>query len=345
MTANIKKAVFLAIVVALMIALPLLAGCGATATSVEPTADNFQLGPKPTGPERYVQDLAGILTDEEEKRLVDLSTKVEKDTTAEILFLTVTIADPDNINDLATRAGHEWGVGKADKDNGIVIAVGAKPGDFTSTNQGTRKRKGFIATGYGSEGPITDLQANDIFESQMKPAFLGNRWGDGLYAGGNAVAELFYAEKNGTGVANLTEPAVNRGVEETSGDSAGIILTIGVFGLLCAILGFWLIPPLFSKDIEDEAYTPTYSPHNDEDDGGVDLGTLAAGAVLGPSLGSSRSMDDTEGEDYHRSRRAPSDDDSGSSFSSGGGFDSGGFDSGGSFGGGDLGGGGGGGDC
>lgn len=51
--------------------------------------------------------------------------------------------------DYAFKIGNTWGVGKADKDNGIVILI--KP---TSTDGG---RSLFIATGKGLEGAIPDL--------------------------------------------------------------------------------------------------------------------------------------------------------------------------------------------
>lgn len=347
--AKVKQAVFLLIALVLLASLPVLAGCEANASSDVSKASEYELPSKPTGPSRYVQDLAGILTPEEEKKLVDLSTQVEKDTTAEMLFITVEVSDPDNLRSLADRVLHEWGVGKAETDNGVVIAVAAKPGDFTSINGGTRKRKYAISTGYGTEGYLTDLKAKDIAEEQMVPMFQKNMWGEGLYAGGNAVAALFYAEKAGTSMpsaVNQADPVMGE-VEENTSNSTGIIFSVALIGFFVLIFGMWLGFPLLSRSKEEEAeermLTPTYSPSIDDDNGEVGSGILMTGAIIGSTLGDSESPDDSEAEEYHHRRRSyDNDDDSGSSSSSGidfGSGSSGGLDFG-SFGGGDGGGGG-----
>ncbi len=337
MTANIKKASLLSIAVALLIALPFIVGCEATAKSDAPTADSFQLPTKPTGPNRYVQDLAGILTPNEEKQLVDLSAKVEKETTAEMLFLTVEIDDPDNLRGLADRVLHEWGVGKQDKDNGIVIAVAAKPGDFMSINTGTRKRQYSISTGYGTEGIVPDLKANEIAEAKMVPHFKSNEWAEGLSAGGSAVADLFYADKRASGVAD-SEGQTDLVSSSVMPPTFVIILALFTLIGLTALVGYFLL----FKGSEEETYTPSIV---DIDDDEPLLGTLATGAVLGSTLGSNESSGDS-GEEHHRPHRSYSDDDDGSSSSSSSGNDSGssGLDIG-SFGGGDGGGGGASGGC
>ncbi|MDX2172027.1 MAG: TPM domain-containing protein [Bacteroidota bacterium] len=56
----------------------------------------------------------------------------------------------------ATAIGQQWGVGKKDKNNGVVILI--KP------TGGQGKRKLFIAVGYGLEGAIPDLATKKIRE-------------------------------------------------------------------------------------------------------------------------------------------------------------------------------------
>lgn len=341
-TANVKKASLLLIAVAFLIALPLVIGCEATARSDAPTADSFQLPAKPTGPNRYVQDLAGILTPNEEKRLVDLATKVEKSTTAEMLFLTVEIDDPDNLRGLADRVLHEWGVGKQDKDNGIVIAVAAKPGDFTSINTGTRKRRYSISTGYGTEGIIPDLKANEIAETKMVPLFQKNEWAEGLNAGGSAVADLFYADTSANGATDSEGQADLAPGNDLVSNNGMPPLFVTVLAFIALIgLSAYIVYALSFKKTEEDTYTP---PIVDVEDDEPLLGTFLTGAVLESTLESSEPADDS-GEEYHRPRHSYSDDGGGGSSSSSS-DDSGssGFDIG-SFGGGGGGGGGASGDC
>lgn len=66
----------------------------------------------------------------------------------------------------ATAIGQEWGVGKKDKNNGVVILI--KP----TGGQGNRAL--FIAVGYGLEGAIPDLATKKIRENLMYP-YLKNK--------------------------------------------------------------------------------------------------------------------------------------------------------------------------
>lgn len=66
----------------------------------------------------------------------------------------------------ATAIGQEWGVGKKDKNNGVVILI--KP----TGGQGNRAL--FIAVGYGLEGAIPDLATKKIRGNLMYP-YLKNK--------------------------------------------------------------------------------------------------------------------------------------------------------------------------
>jgi uncharacterized protein len=61
----------------------------------------------------------------------------------------------------ATELGNKWGVGKADKNNGIVILI--KP------SGGKGQRNLFISVGYGLEGAIPDLATKRIRDEEMYP--------------------------------------------------------------------------------------------------------------------------------------------------------------------------------
>lgn len=73
----------------------------------------------------------------------------------------ICIVITDDLNGLsdeqyATAIGQEWGVGKKDKNNGVVILI--KP------TGGQGKRALFIAVGYGLEGAIPDLATKKVRE-------------------------------------------------------------------------------------------------------------------------------------------------------------------------------------
>ena len=65
--------------------------------------------------------------------------------------------------EFATGVGERWGVGDAQFDNGVVVAISPK----------TIERRGqvFIAVGYGLEGILPDATVNRIIDNEVIPEF------------------------------------------------------------------------------------------------------------------------------------------------------------------------------
>lgn len=72
------------------------------------------------------------------------------------------------IEDVAEQVFRKWKLGKAGKDNGLLILL--------SIND----RKTRIEVGYGLEGELTDFFAYQVIETIMVPAFKENRFEDGI---------------------------------------------------------------------------------------------------------------------------------------------------------------------
>lgn len=135
-----------------------------------------------------VYDFAGFLPDGQEQTLNRKLVDFYRQTSNQILVVV-----PDTLCGLepweyATELGHEWGVGRADKDNGIVVMLKPK----------TERSKGqiHIATGYGLEGAIPDVYANRITDQIMIPRFKENRYMQGLEDGTDVIMDLAMGEYN-----------------------------------------------------------------------------------------------------------------------------------------------------
>lgn len=147
------------------ICLILLCSCLASAT-VYPTLHG------------YVNDYAGILTPQERTLLTDRITAIEKNTTVEIALVDVTTTNGEDTSQFATKIGDQNGVGKKATDNGIVVLI-------SFDNQ----RGGFIATGKGIEGTITDVKATRIWDNS-KSYFTNKQY----YAGYSKILDGIEAE-------------------------------------------------------------------------------------------------------------------------------------------------------
>lgn len=131
--------------------------------------------PSPTG---AVNDFAGLLTDDDKARLLALVEAVEQETTAEIAVATVPTLDGFTVEDYANQLFAAWGVGQADKDNGVLILVAPN------------EREMRIEVGYGLEGVLPDGLAGQIIRETFLPAFRANDYRRGIVEGTERVAAI-----------------------------------------------------------------------------------------------------------------------------------------------------------
>ena len=106
-------------------------------------------------PGTFVYDFADVLSVEDEVEFNQLIRSMN-DTTPNSM---VVVTHPE----FATGVGEKWGVGDAQFDNGVVLALSPK----------TAERRGqvFIAVGYGLEGVLPDATVNRIIDNEVIPEF------------------------------------------------------------------------------------------------------------------------------------------------------------------------------
>lgn len=142
-------------------------------------AQRYDLPPRPSTP---VLDQGGMLSPTQEQQLSRKLTAFEDTTSTAIVVVTVQSLDGAPISDYAITLGREWGVGQAEKDNGVVLLV----------SRGDREM--FIATGYGVEGALPDAVANRIVERIITPAFRQGQFYAGIDQGTDAIIQATKGE-------------------------------------------------------------------------------------------------------------------------------------------------------
>lgn len=105
------------------------------------------------------------------------------------------IEDPDDPSLFATDLFEHWGLGKTDKDNGLLILLVK---DARSVQ---------IRTGYGLEGVLPDVVCSRIIREVMKPAFRQGNYDAGM-AGGVAMIDRI-----------LTDPQYREEIQSSMADS------------------------------------------------------------------------------------------------------------------------------
>ena len=126
--------------------------------------------PKPTG---FVNDFAKVLPGGTKAKLEAVLQSFEKQTGIEVVIATLPSLEERPIEDVAVDLYAQWGIGKKDKDNGVLFLVAPA------------ERKMRIEVGYGLEGTINDALAGRIMDQVVVPYF---KKGD--LAGGTAMGAL-----------------------------------------------------------------------------------------------------------------------------------------------------------
>jgi len=188
--------------------------------------------PSPSG---HINDFANLITPSDFQRLNALAVALEQKTTAEIAVVTLKSTKPYDIQDYSVRLFERWKIGKADKDNGILLLVAVED------------KKVWITTGYGLEGAIPDAQASRVYRNIIVPYFKKGEFSQGVLAGTIALVNLAAQEYNVSieGLPDLTQQYV-RSVEKSPLASFiqglfTLIFFILIFGLRLGLFGFLLL--------------------------------------------------------------------------------------------------------
>jgi len=132
----------------------------------------------------YVNDFAGILDNASASDLEALITGIEQDTGAEIAVVTIDTLEGITIEEYAVQLFEQWGIGKADEDNGLLILVALA------------ERQVRIEVGYGLEGVVTDLEAGRIIDEIIVPNFKNEDYSRGIYDAVVTISNQVYGEED-----------------------------------------------------------------------------------------------------------------------------------------------------
>ncbi|HEV7783677.1 MAG TPA: TPM domain-containing protein [Chitinophagaceae bacterium] len=127
----------------------------------------------PERPLGWVSDFEKVFTPEQINFLDSIIGKHEKETTNEIAIVTyqpdsTQLEEAGSFDKFSLALFNQWGIGKKEKQNGLGILV--------SVNL----RKVRIEPGYGLESKLTSMEAKQIIDSIMLPAFKNNEYFNGV---------------------------------------------------------------------------------------------------------------------------------------------------------------------
>jgi uncharacterized protein len=125
----------------------------------------------------WVTDQAGILSIAEIKRLTDNAKAFEAQTSNQVVVVTVDSLAGWTVERYGRWLGNSWGIGQADKDNGVVLLVA--PND----------RRVRIEVGRGLESALSDATAQSIIDHEILPKFRDDDLSGGIIAGHRGILQ------------------------------------------------------------------------------------------------------------------------------------------------------------
>ena len=169
-----------------------------------------------------VVDQADVLPAADEADMTAMLEAHEQKTTNQVVVATVASLGGDSIEEYGVALGRAWGIGQAEKDNGVILLVAPT------------EREVRIEVGYGLEGELTDAITKLIIEGSILPRFRAGDLPGGVRRGVEDVLSVLEGDAEG-----FAERAKRRVSEEDSFSAAFqiIVFAIIVFAWLSAFGG------------------------------------------------------------------------------------------------------------
>ena len=151
---------------------------------------NFSFGqftiPKKPSFQTSVYDYENILEPSEKSELENKLIRYSDSTSTQIVVITVEDLKGEDIGILTPRWAHEWGIGQAKEDNGILILLSKK------------ERKIWIAPGYGVEDRLIAAVNAEIIRNIITPEFKVGNYYSGLDKGADAIFDVLKGKYKGS---------------------------------------------------------------------------------------------------------------------------------------------------
>src|SRR5688572_7568215 len=138
--------------------------------------------PTKPSPPRLVNDLADVLTPDQEAALESKLVAYDDSTSNQVVIVTVKKLGDIPLEDYALRILREWGVGNQKTNNGVVILAAIEDREMR------------IETGYGLEGAIPDITANQIIDNEMVEHFRAGNYYRGFDEAVDAIMKAAAGE-------------------------------------------------------------------------------------------------------------------------------------------------------
>lgn len=137
--------------------------------------------PDPPAEDIYVADFAHMVQGEDREKMLAIGEDLDSRFGAQLAVVTIDSLGGEEIESYANRLFRAWGIGSAEKNNGVLLLIAKED------------RKFRVEVGYGLEGAITDGYAGEILDG-MTPRFRAEEYSLGILEAYRKLAQKIYGE-------------------------------------------------------------------------------------------------------------------------------------------------------
>lgn len=131
--------------------------------------------PDPENPAVLVNDRANVLSADQVRSLENKLVAYDDSTSNQIVVLIIKSLNNYPIEEYALQVFRSWGIGNKETNNGVLIVAAIDDREIR------------IETGYGLEGAIPDITANQIIRNDIAPAFRAGNYYEGFDKATNSI--------------------------------------------------------------------------------------------------------------------------------------------------------------
>ena len=166
--------------------------------------------------EFFVNDFANIIDSNNERAMLQMGEYLYKSTTAQVVAVTVNSLDGKDIESYAISLAREWGIGSAEKNNGVLLILALD------------EREVRIEVGSGLEGALNDAKCGRILDTYGIDYFKQNNFSEGLF-------NVYYSLINEVHLEETGKP-FNEDYDETKTESEAGFSIMGLIGVIVLII-------------------------------------------------------------------------------------------------------------
>ena len=185
---------------------------------------------------RYVSNPSGVLSDAAVSRLDSEIAALWDDTSVELVVVAVDQVDSSlTPEEFATRLFEKWGIGKKDKDNGVLVLLSRDD------------HAAIIRTGYGVEGALPDIIAGRIIRNVMFPLYREGKYDEGTEAGIGSISEVLRDPELAEELKSKYANDAHAGFENDLDGNELFTMYLAFAGTIAAVLLFLVIYAIASS--------------------------------------------------------------------------------------------------